>query len=810
MAGLAPAPGRADPASPPAVTVLKNRGQLGDGLIFISPQGNDVPDPAHPVGPGPEIIDNQGRPVWYSHVAGGVVWAMDFQVQSYQGKPVLTWTQGTAFNVHPTVPTVDYILDSSYNVVATVQAGNGLNANQHEFQLTPQNTALIAIYNLVTADLSAVGGSTNGKVYEAVVQEVDVATGKVLLEWHSLKDVPVTDSYKEAPSAATPDAEYDYFHLNSINLDTDGNLLISSRHTWTVYKINRTTGAVMWRLGGKRSSFALGPGVAFAWQHHPVAVDATTIRIFDNESNGTPVLPYSRVIWVKRDETAMTATLVRSIQYPDALISGFMGSAQGLSNGDTMIGWGEPGRFSEFDASGQLTFDAELASGYNTYRAYRFPWVGTPTTSPTVTVRQNADGTMTVHVLWNGATEVAKWQVLGGAASSALQPVATVAWNGLDTTIPVSTQVPFVQLIALNAAGATIGTSTVVNAPITAGLPVITAQPVAQAVASGASATLSVATTSSTPVALQWYLNGSAIAGATQATYAVPVAQSANAGSYTVSISNAAGSVTTQPALLRLLSTARLTNLAVRTAMAANQRLIVGFTINGGGENVLLRAAGPSLAQFGVRAFMPDPKLEVFQGTSKIAENAAWSATLSPTFAAVGAFPLTSGSQDSALVQSFTDGGSAQVSGAQAGLVLEELYEVDAKAGGRLVNLSARNQVGTGENVLIAGFHIGGTGTLRVLLRAVGSTLTTFGVPNVLVAPKLELYDAAGTKLGESQSWDPALATTFANVGAFALPAGSKDAAMLVTLAAGKNYTVQVSGVSGETGEALIEIYEAP
>jgi hypothetical protein len=176
----------------------------------------------------------------------------------------------------------------------------------------------------------------------------------------------------------------------------------------------------------------------------------------------------------------------------------------------------------------------------------------------------------------------------------------------------------------------------------------------------------------------------------------------------------------------------------------------------------------------------------------------------------VGAFPLATGSKDAALLQSLGGSCSAQIAGTQPGVVLEEMYEADATPAGRLINLSARNQVGTGDNVLIAGFNVAGTGTLRVLLRAVGSTLTTFGVPVVLTAPKLTLYDSTGTKLAEAQSWDPALATTFSSVGAFPLPAGSKDAALLTTLAAGKSYTVQVSGVNGETGEALVEVYEAP
>ena len=803
--------GRGETLNPPPITVLKSQGHLAEGLIFISPQGAGQPDPSHPIGPGPEIIDNRGRPVWFSPVtAPGGVWAMDFQVQTYRGMPVLTWTEGTAFNVHPTVPTIDYILDASYNVVATIQAGNGLNANQHEFQLTPQNTALLAIYHLVPANLSSVGGATNGLVYEAVVQELDVATGKVLLEWHSLRDIPVTDSYKEPPLASTPEAEYDYFHLNSISLDTDGNLLISARHTWAIYKINRATGATMWRLGGKRSDFALGPGVAFAWQHHAIATNASTIRIFDNQSNGTPELPYSRIIWVKRDESAMTATLVKSFVHPEGLSAGFMGNAQALPNGDTFVGWGEPGRFSEFDTDGQLVFDAKTPDGYNTYRAYRSPWIGAPTTSPTATAEPNGDGTMSVHAIWNGATEVTTWQVLAGATPGSLAPVATAAWNGLDSTIVFRGPAAYVQVVALNSTGDAIGSSPVAAASVATGAPFITTQPVSQSVANGSAVVFTVAASSASPVNYQWYRNGTPVAGSTQASYAIPSVQITDAASYACVVTNAVGNVTSQPARLTLIPTARLTNLAVRTALAGNQKLTVGFTISGAGQNILLRAVGPGLAQFGLTAVVADPTLVLFQGSARIGGSDNWPAALAPAFAAAGAFRLPAGSHDAALLQNLNGSCSAQISGTTGGVVLAELYEADAGGRGRLVNLSAQNHVGAGGNILIAGFHIEGTGTLRVLIRAVGSSLTLFGVPNVLTAPKLALYDSSGLELAESVSWAPSLAATFSSVGAFPLTAGSKDAALLTTLSAGRSYTVEVSGVGGNTGAALVEIYEVP
>jgi hypothetical protein len=169
-------------------------------------------------------------------------------------------------------------------------------------------------------------------------------------------------------------AAWDYIHINGIALDDDGNLLLSARHTSTIYKLDRHTGAVIWRLGGKKSDYHFGPGAAFSFQHDPVFAGPNTLRIFDNEVNPKPVLPASRIIWLKLDPAAKTATLVRSLDPPDRLSVISQGSAQLLDNGNTFVGWGEPGRFSEFDSNGRLIFDAALPKGYDSYRAYRFRW----------------------------------------------------------------------------------------------------------------------------------------------------------------------------------------------------------------------------------------------------------------------------------------------------------------------------------------------------------------------------------------------------------------------------------------------------
>jgi hypothetical protein len=437
---------------PPKITVLEAQDGTARGLIFVAPKAGSAATGQQ----GPEIVDDNGRPIWFHALAGGDQ-AADFRVQHYRGEPVLTWTQGQGLGGVPTTPTVDYIVDRSYHVVATVRAGNGLNADQHEFKLTPQNTALIVVYNPVPRDLSGFGGPSDGQVVDGIVQEIDVASGRVLFEWHSLDHVGIDES--KVPVPTTTPGPYDYFHINAVSVDEDRNLLVSARNTWTIYKLSRHDGHVIWRLGGTKSDFALGAGTQFAWQHDPEPVDAHTVRIFDNEA-GPAILPRSRVIWIHHDSRSHEATLTQSIEHPLGLSAPSQGNSQSLENGDTFVGWGQKGRFSEFDAGGDLLFDASVPAGFDTYRAYRFPWHAEPDTAPTATARRNADGTTTVHAIWNGATEVVRWVVVAGTHPRALWPIASAGWNGLDTTIALSTRAKHLAVVAEDAAGHFIARST--------------------------------------------------------------------------------------------------------------------------------------------------------------------------------------------------------------------------------------------------------------------------------------------------------------------------------------------------------------
>ncbi|MBI5693202.1 MAG: immunoglobulin domain-containing protein [Verrucomicrobia bacterium] len=345
----------------------------------------------------------------------------------------------------------------------------------------------------------------------------------------------------------------------------------------------------------------------------------------------------------------------------------------------------------------------------------------------------------------------------------------------------------------------------------TATRPVVAQQPVSQAVTVGSSVTLSAGITGTPTPSLQWRRNGIDLPGATSATLTLPSAQVSDAGDYSVVASNSAGSTTSSVATLIVIAAnpaARLANLSVRTSLSAGQTLIVGVVVNDGPRDVLVRAAGPALAAFGLTSAMSDPRLDLFDGQGALVlSNDNWPASLAPTAASVGAFAFATGSADAAFVRTLASAHSIQARGSGAGVVLVEAYDTGAPTTARLVNVSARNRVGTGDDLLIAGFNVSGAGEKPLLIRAVGPKLAEFGVSGALADPVLEIFNSSGARVAENDNWSASLAPVFATVGAFALDSSSRDAALLANLPPG-SYTAQVRGANNATGEALIEIYE--
>ena len=436
---------------PPTMTVTTPAVGTAPGYVFVGAKIEDGQT-------GAMILDDRGDLIWFAPLDVDVAAHNDVRVQEYHGEPVITmWEgiakQGTGFG--------HFVLrNGAYESIATIRAGNGYpGGDQHECLLTPQGAALVIIYNPVVWDLSPVGGDANGTALDGVIQEIDVATGRVLFEWHSLDHVALDESYSEPPSDTI--VPWDYFHLNSVELDDDGNLIISARHTNAIYKIERRTGRILWRLNGKHSDFMMGPQTSFAYQHDARIHPNGELTLFDNAEADQDAADHarSRGVVLTLDEDAKTATLVREYIHPTEVLAVSQGNLHMLPNGNVFIGWGSAPVFSEFDADGNLVFNGRFPKGGTSYRAYRLPWIGKPDEPPAVAVETGLGSEVTVYASWNGATEVANWQVLAGPDPDRMQPVGTSVRTGFETPITVETAEPYVAAQALDAEGNMLGVS---------------------------------------------------------------------------------------------------------------------------------------------------------------------------------------------------------------------------------------------------------------------------------------------------------------------------------------------------------------
>lgn len=421
---------------PPEVEIVRRGRDRPAGYVFYTPMGG-------PGQTGALIFDDDGQPVWFQPAPKGKS-ILDLRVQTYRGQPVLTWWEGSVGKGYGRGEGV--IADTSYRELARVRGHRGTRPDLHEFQLTDAGTALVTSYQTVERTLAG----RRLQVIDGIVQELDVASGDLLFDWHSLDHVALDESHR-APSGS----HFDYFHGNSIDVDADGNLLVSARHTWAVYKLDRKTGAVIWRLGGTRSDFELGPGVRFAWQHDARRVPDGSITIFDDGAK-PKVEPQSRAIVLDVDERTMRASLVRA--YTDGQLATAMGNMQTLEGGGIFVGWGTEPIVSQFARDGTRRFQARLAKGAHSYRAYRDGWRATPPGRPALAARRGDDRDR-LYASWNGATDVALWRVEAGPAPSALATIADVPRHGFETEIRLRRRFRHARIAALDADGAVLGRS---------------------------------------------------------------------------------------------------------------------------------------------------------------------------------------------------------------------------------------------------------------------------------------------------------------------------------------------------------------
>jgi hypothetical protein len=438
---------------PPTIDIAASAPGQEGGDIFVGPYSGPSP-------PGPMIFDSRGNLVWFDQLAGGLE-ATNVRVQTYEGRPVLTWWQGR-------IPPQgfgegeEFIDNSSYQTILRVAGGNGMPADLHEFRIDSSNdTALLTVFDPIYCNISSAGGPADGAVTDSLFQEIDLKTHLVRREWHPVDHVPLSHSV-EPVGGVTIQWPYDFFHLNSVWKRPGGSFLLSSRDTSAMYLIDGHSGQVVEQVGGPHGNTRLGPGTATAFQHDAEELPNGQITVFDN--GGVPMVhPQSRALVLSLNAKARTETLVSQYVHSTPLKSGSQGNVQVLPGGNMLVGWGPEPYVSEYTPSGALVWDAILAGKTNSYRAYRSPWTGTPTGSPSVAAGAGPSGTTDVYASWNGATTVASWQVLAGASPSALSPVGSGAFAGFETAVAIPGQPPYVAVQALDAAGNVLGTSAAVS-----------------------------------------------------------------------------------------------------------------------------------------------------------------------------------------------------------------------------------------------------------------------------------------------------------------------------------------------------------
>jgi hypothetical protein len=443
---------------PPAIEVgtPPARG-TSPGYIFLTPRAADAKRPS-----GPMLLDSHGRLAWFLPLPGRV--SSDLKPQTLDGKPVLTWGERDPVASPPEIfeipPKHLYftIADQSYKPYLRVRVvGKDLGTDMHELVITKRNTALVLGFHVVPRDLSGVGGSARGRIVDAIVQEIDLRSGKVVLNWSALDHIPISDSIFPPPES---DGPWEAYHPNTIAETSDGNLLVTMRHTSAVYKIDRKTGRVIWTLGGKSSDFQMGPGTSFHYEHDAQPLGGGRLLVFDNGASYTDrVSRFSRMKVIQLDGVAKTATLVKDVVHDKAILAVSQGNARRLPNGNYFVGWGNREWFSEYTAEGQQLFDAKVPTvAYQSYRAFKQDWSGRPASKPKI-VADRTRGRTLIWVSWNGATEVASWRVLGGPTQTTLKPLGSAERIGFETRLDVAAEPTVVRVQALDHKGKVLGTS---------------------------------------------------------------------------------------------------------------------------------------------------------------------------------------------------------------------------------------------------------------------------------------------------------------------------------------------------------------
>jgi len=498
---------RPDLNGAPRLNVSTATGRALGGFLFVTPISS--------ASRGPAIFDNMGRLVWFQPTQAAMV--HNLQLVRYHNQELLAWFEGDTPPGSPGYSEGACILvDRSYNEVTRIRGQDATPIDLHDLVVTPAGTALVEAYVPVTQDLTALNGAPNTSVLNWLLQEIDIATGKVLFTWSALDHIALDESVTAPPTTAG--GIYDYFHGNAIDVDKDNNLIISARNTSAIYKIDRASGDVIWRLRGGIAQAAGPPtgatptatpsglyvpafhptpaasatatttsgsviaaaapaatgvtaapasptlngpqdlvlkpdGESFWFQHDARRNNDGTVSVFDD--GAAPFHHNARGLVLNVDTDAGTATVKQA--YTVGIEADYEGSFRLQPNGTWLAGWGSTGRLTEFSPLGTVEFDATFAG--NSYRALHFPWHATPSTPPAVAAERGADNEVTVWASWNGATAVESWHVMTGTSLGALSGSGTFPWRDFETAMPVWTSDTLVAVQALDSNGKVLGTS---------------------------------------------------------------------------------------------------------------------------------------------------------------------------------------------------------------------------------------------------------------------------------------------------------------------------------------------------------------
>ncbi len=428
---------------------------------------------------GPLIVDSHLNPVWFLPVQNA--YANNLREQTFDGKPALSWWQGTVTNTGATTQGADYVVNQRYLQVAKpLSAVSGWVITQHEMLIQGHDawvTVNSAPESIPGAGLPP-GVSASQQVVDSGVQEYDLTTGKMLYSWSALAHIPLTQSQAH-PNPAVP---WDAYHINSIQLVHGGSeFLVSLRNTFGAYLVDKATGAVQWTLlgnNGTGSNFTLPANAQFQWQHdvelHPLK-SGEYLTLFDDACCGIvgpgkfgPPNGPSRGLLLKIDTTKHTVSYAQQYVHPKVagndVETAFQGNIQLLSSGNVVIGWGSAPFFSEFSPTGKLLFDSVMPSPDVTYRAYLFNWVGKPALRFMHEAVKTVKGKTTVYALWDGATQIASWRVLGGTDAKHLRTVATAIKTSFETAVRLAKAYKVYKVQALDSHGHVLGTSSAFGA----------------------------------------------------------------------------------------------------------------------------------------------------------------------------------------------------------------------------------------------------------------------------------------------------------------------------------------------------------